>query len=207
MDKAMRMARRRLILAGLGALCLAGCAGGKTALPGMDLFGAGRLGQRGADSPFAPGTARGEDVDGLTVGHRLMAAGEYELALRAYYRAAAEQGATVDVLSAIGSADLKLGRLNQAETVLRDAIRKDERFVPAWNNLGVVLMDQGKYAEASRVFRTAYALDNGSSELIRDNLRLALARMNATEQDTPLPDSTFKLVRRGAGEYRLLTKQ
>lgn len=31
--------------------------------------------------------------------------------------------------------------------------------------------------------------------------------MNATEQDTPLPDSTFKLVRRGAGEYRLLTKQ
>lgn len=207
MDKAMRMARRRLILAGLGVLCLAGCAGGKAALPGMDLFGAGRLGQRGADSPFAPGTARGEDVDGLTVGHRLMAAGEYELALRAYYRAAAEQGATVDVLSAIGSADLKLGRLNQAETVLRDAIRKDERFVPAWNNLGVVLMDQGKYAEASRVFRTAYALDNGSSELIRDNLRLALARMNATEQDTPLPDSTFKLVRRGAGEYRLLTKQ
>lgn len=207
MDKAMRMARRRLILAGLGALCLAGCAGGKAALPGMDLFGAGRLGQRGADSPFAPGTARGEDVDGLTVGHRLMAAGEYELALRAYYRAAAEQGATVDVLSAIGSADLKLGRLNQAETVLRDAIRKDERFVPAWNNLGVVLMDQGKYAEASRVFRTAYALDNGSSELIRDNLRLALAKMNATEQDTPLPDSTFKLVRRGAGEYRLLTKQ
>ena len=207
MDKAMRMARRRLILAGLGALCLAGCAGGKTALHGMDLFGAGRLGQRGADSPFAPGTARGEDVDGLTVGHRLMAAGEYELALRAYYRAAAEQGATVDVLSAIGSADLKLGRLNQAEMVLRDAIRKDERFVPAWNNLGVVLMDQGKYAEASRVFRTAYALDNGSSELIRDNLRLALAKMNATEQDTPLPDSTFKLVRRGAGEYRLLTKQ
>lgn len=207
MDKAMRMARRRLILAGLGVLCLAGCAGGKAALPGMDLFGAGRLGQRGADSPFAPGTARGEDVDGLTVGHRLMAAGEYELALRAYYRAAAEQGATVDVLSAIGSADLKLGRLNQAETVLRDAIRKDERFVPAWNNLGVVLMDQGKYAEASRVFRTAYALDNGSSELIRDNLRLALAKMNATEQDTPLPDSTFKLVRRGAGEYRLLTKQ
>lgn len=207
----MQMARRRLIAAGLGALCLAGCASGKTALPGTnafgDLFGGGRVGRQGADSPFAPGTAGGEDVDGLTVGHRLMAAGEYELALRAYYRAASEQGATVDVLSAIGSADLKLGRLNQAELVLRDAIRKDERFVPAWNNLGVVLMDQGKYPEASRVFRTAYALDNGSSDLIRDNLRLALAKMNATEPDTPLPDSTFKLVRRGAGEYRLLTKQ
>jgi hypothetical protein len=40
-----------------------------------------------------PGTDRaGSGVDGLTVGHRLMEAGEYELALKAYLRAAAEQG-------------------------------------------------------------------------------------------------------------------
>ena len=64
-------------------------------------------------SPFAPGAAEGEGIDGLIVGHRLMAAGEYELALKAYYRAAADKGATVDVLSAIGSADLKLGRLGR----------------------------------------------------------------------------------------------
>ena len=31
-------------------------------------------------------------VDGLLVGHRLMDAGEYELALRAYFRAGAEPG-------------------------------------------------------------------------------------------------------------------
>ena len=35
-----------------------------------------------------------------------MAAGEPELALKAYYRAAAEQGIDADVLSAIGSANL-----------------------------------------------------------------------------------------------------
>jgi len=46
--------------------------------------------QQEAESPFAPpGVAQGEAVDGLTVGHRLMAAGEFELALEAYYRAAA----------------------------------------------------------------------------------------------------------------------
>ena len=66
--------------------------------------------------------ARGEAVDGLLVGHRLMEAGEYELALKAYYRAAAEQGINVDVLSAIGSANLALGRLGQAETLLRRAV-------------------------------------------------------------------------------------
>ncbi len=51
----------------------------------------------------------------LLVGHRLMEAGEFELALKAYLRAAGEQGVNVDVLSALGSANLQLGRLGQAE--------------------------------------------------------------------------------------------
>ncbi|MDO8881688.1 MAG: tetratricopeptide repeat protein, partial [Pseudotabrizicola sp.] len=35
-----------------------------------------------------------DSVDGLIVGHRLMAASEYDLALKAYLRAAGEQGFT-----------------------------------------------------------------------------------------------------------------
>ncbi|MPL90985.1 tetratricopeptide repeat protein [Rhodobacter sp. 140A] len=158
------------------------------------------------NSPYAPGAAQGEGVDGLIVGHRLMAAGEYELALKAYYRAAAEHGANADVLSAIGSADLKLGRLNQAEQMLRRAVEEDQTFVPAWNNLGVVLMERGKVPEAARVFQTAYALDSGQSDAIRENLRLALAKMDKPAYD-PAQDKPFKLVRRGAGEYLLLTRQ
>ena len=86
-------------------------------------------------SPYAPtALKRGEEaVDGLTVGHRLTAAGEHELALKAYLRAASEQGITVDVLSAIGSANLQLGRLGQAERILRKATEMDGSFVPAWN--------------------------------------------------------------------------
>ncbi|MEI4472536.1 tetratricopeptide repeat protein [Frigidibacter sp. MR17.24] len=157
-------------------------------------------------SPYAPAGAPrdGEAVDGLTVGHRLMEAGEYSLALEAYYRAAAERGTSVDVLSAIGSADLRLGRLGQAEQMLRRAIDADERFVPAWNNLGVVLMEKGEVPEASRVFRTAYALDSGSSDEIRENLRLALAQMQAARYDPPKEPADYKLVRRGYGEYLLL---
>lgn len=158
-------------------------------------------------TPFAPTglAARGEAVDGLTVGHRLMEAGEYELALKAYLRAGSEQGATVDVLSAIGSANLRLGRLGQAERILRRAVEVDDRFVPAWNNLGVVLLERGATGEASEMFRRAFALDGGRTPEIRDNLRLALAKLDATDYDAATEADDLRLLRRGPGEYLLLT--
>ena len=100
-----------------------------------------------------------------------------QLALDAYMRAAAREGLNPDTLAGMGSANLRLGRLGQAEGLLRQAVKEDPLFVPAWNNLGVLLLEQGKYGEASEVFRRAYAADSGNSDTIRDNLRLALARM------------------------------
>ena len=159
------------------------------------------------DSPYAPGvdSRASSDVDGLIVGHRLMQAAEYELAIRAYSRAWAEQGISADVLSAIGSAHLKLGRLGQAERLLRQSLALDEEFVPAWNNLGVVLMEKGDYGEASRVFELAFKLDSGESADIRDNLRLALAKIENPAYAEP-QKSGPALVRRGTGEYLLLTE-
>ena len=132
--------------------------------------------------------------------HRLMQAGEYELALEAFTRAAAEQGMTADVVSAIGTANLGLGRLGQAETLLRRAVKQDEAIPETWNNLGVVLMERGKYAEAEQIFRRAYALDNGQSDSIRDNLRLALAKSENPDYDDP-QQQDYKLVRRGSADY------
>ncbi len=156
------------------------------------------------DSPFAPvGRVNStQSVDGLIVGHRLMAAGEYELALNAYSRAAIENGMSVDVLSALGSANLKLGRLGQAERLLRRAVKEDGEFPPAWNNLGVVLMETRQYGEAARVFRVAFALDDGESDEIRDNLRVALAKIENPSYSEP--DNEFALVRRGTGSYLIL---
>ena len=82
-----------------------------------------------------------------------------------------------ELQAAMGSANLRLGRLGQAEDLLRRAVKEDPLFVPAWNNLGVLLMEQRKFGEASEAFRRAYAADSGNSDTIRDNLRLALARM------------------------------
>ncbi|MCL4065693.1 hypothetical protein M3484_03805 [Pseudomonas sp. GX19020] len=172
------------------------------------LAACGNTGGPGAsrNTPFGV-NPKGAAVDGLIVGHRLMAAGEPELALKAYYRAAAEDGISVDTLSAIGSANLALGRLGQAEQVLRNALKQDETFVPALNNLGVVLMERGKLGEARLVFQQAYALDSGQSDSIRDNLKLAIARTeNRVYDDASEEKGEFQLVRREKGQYVLLTE-
>ncbi len=154
------------------------------------------------DNPYAPPVdPRGEAVDGLIVGHRLMQAGEYELALAAFQRAAAERGLqNAEVLTSLGTANLGLGRLGQAEDLLRRAIKAEEGWPEAWNNLGVVLMEQGRDAEAAQMFRKAYALDNGESDSIRDNLRLALEK-SANPQYGSDTTQEYKLVRRGSSEY------
>ncbi|WP_245964069.1 tetratricopeptide repeat protein [Roseovarius spongiae] len=157
------------------------------------------------DGPYAPGLSqRGEAVDGAIVGHRLIRAGEYEMAIKAFSRAALEQGMTAEILTGLGSANLGLRRLGQAEKLLRDAIATDEAAPEAWNNLGVVLMERGETGEASEMFRRAYALDNGQSDSIRDNLRLALAKLDESgygEQQ----EQDYKLIRRGSSDYLIRT--
>jgi tetratricopeptide (TPR) repeat protein len=186
----------RPLRTGLGLALAAGLAGGCSG---------GRLSPLEEEAAAPPGfDARAEAVDGLTVGHRLMEAGQYELALSAYLRGAAEQGLTADVLSALGSANLRLGRLGQAERLLRRAIDEDETFAAAWNNLGVVLMETGETGEAARVFRTAFALDSGQSAEIRENLKTALARLENPAYTAEQPER-YELVRRGSGTYRILS--
>lgn len=153
------------------------------------------------DTVFAPSVdPRGETVSGLVVGHRLMSAGEYDLALDAFKRAAAEDGLTPDVMAALGSANLALGRLGQAEKLLRQVIKDDPQRPEGWNNLGVVLMESGQIGEAAQVFRQAFALDNGQSVAIRDNLRLALAKLENSSYGNDTEEE-YKLVRRGSSDY------
>lgn len=179
------------------ALCLSLAACGNTG--GFGAGGTTRNVPFGAD-------ARGEGVDGLLVGHRLMEAGEYDLALRSYLRAAGEQGINADVLSAIGSANLQLGRLGQAEQILRRALELEPTFVPAMNNLGVALMGRNKVGEARGVFQQAYALDSGETDAIRENLRLAIAKSEDEVYEEAVETPNFSLVRRGQGEYLLLSQ-
>ncbi|MFP7673806.1 tetratricopeptide repeat protein [Marivita sp. S0852] len=153
------------------------------------------------DRVFAPSVdPRGTAVDPLIVGHRLMAAGEYDLALSSFRLAAADRGLTPEIVTSLGSVNLALGRLNQAEELLRRAVKDDPETPDAWNNLGVVLIERNKTAEAAQVFRRAFALDNGQSVAIRDNLRLALAKMENSQYKED-QEQKYKLVRRGSSDF------
>ncbi len=168
---------------------LAACSSGGLSAPG--------------GSPYAPYGGRGDrTISEMELGHRLMQAAEYELALRAFTRSAGELGFTSEVLMALGTANLGLGRLGQAERQLRDAYDLNETSPDIANNLAVVLMEQGNTVEAAQLFRLAFALDNGNSVSIRDNLRKALAKLenpgyNAAQEEA------YQLVRRGSSEYTL----
>ncbi|MFY0647561.1 tetratricopeptide repeat protein [Sulfitobacter geojensis] len=174
-------------LASLSLLGLAACSTGGFSAAGEQVY--------------APGVnQRAVAEDGIEVGHRLIAAGQYELAIKSFNRAALEHGLDVDVLSGLGSANLGLGRLGQAESLLRKAVKKDTTQPEVWNNLGVVLMERGKTLEAEQILRRAYAMDNGESDAIRDNLRLALAKSENSDT-VGVDDDNYKLVRRGSGDY------
>ncbi len=173
----------------LAAVALCGCAGG--------------LGGRGPADPLAPpGVARGADiVDPLIVGDRLLAAGEPEMALDSYIRAAAgPRGATPDVRAAMAQANIGLGRLGQAERLLREVVAEEPRNAPAINDLGVVLLELGETGEAHRLFRSAFALQ--PSPEIRENLRVSGARLAGAVYTEP-GDDAFTLTRRDNGIYDL----
>lgn len=166
----------------------------------------GRLAPAQQDLEIAapPGTVVLQDsVDQILVGDRLMDADQPDMALRAYYRAAGEHGINAEILTAIGAANLALGRIGQAEDQFRDALDLDDRFVPAWNNLGVALMERGDHGQARRVFEQAFALDSGQSDAIRNNLRLAMARMEDNVYNERNNQADLGLIRRGGGVYDL----
>ncbi len=138
----------------------------------------------------------------LDSAYTLSAAGQYDMALRAFSQAALDDGLTAEILAGMGAANLGAGRLGQAEPLLRRAAEAEPDWPENLNNLGIVLLERGKTAEAVQVLRRAFALDNGESDAIRDNLRLALATFEKSATvDTN--GTGYKLERQGSGSYLL----
>jgi Flp pilus assembly protein TadD len=59
----------------------------------------------------------------------------------------------------------KENRLDEAETILRDAIRSDDRAWQLWNQLGHVLVTTGDLSGAATVFNTATKLNRNGFRL------------------------------------------
>jgi tetratricopeptide (TPR) repeat protein len=157
------------------------------------------------DDPLAPPgvapDAEARAVDPLIVGDRLMRAGEPELALDAYIRAAARDGLTPGVSLSLASANIALGRLGQAEDLLRGVLEDDPENAAALNDLGVVLIEKGEVGEAHGVLRAAFALQPDPEILA--NLRIAATSLASRTYPDPVEDDAFTLTRRAGGVYQL----
>jgi len=164
---------------------------------------AGCAGQGAGISKLSGGPEIVGHRDGLEIGHQLMEAGEYDHALSAYETAVSQQGLTADVLSALGSASLKLGRLGQAQRYLEQAVEMDERYPAAWNNLGVVYANLDEPHQSEAAFRAAFASDNGRSKAIWQNLLRAIEQTQSKDLRGP-SNAEFSLVRRANGRFLLL---
>lgn len=160
--------RRGSLVCAVAGLFVSGCA--SVQQPTTDIPGPAQL-------PPGVDTESGIGVSGMIVGQRLMEAGEYDAAIDAFNRAAVEEGVTPQIMVALGSANLELGRLGASEELFRRAITMDDETPAAWNNLGVVMMEQNDPSRALQMFRRAYALDNGETDMIRDNLLMAEAKV------------------------------
>ncbi len=126
---------------------------------------------------FAPDIdPNGKQADAMVVGERLMYAGEYELALDAFTRAAATNGFTGENLSAMGVANYRLGRMDQALGLFERALKIEPEWPGLLNNYGIALMAKGRFADAVQIFTKAVALDNGQNDSIRKNLAEAVEK-------------------------------
>ncbi|MEM8786632.1 MAG: tetratricopeptide repeat protein [Pseudomonadota bacterium] len=144
-----------------------------------------------------------EGFDALKLGHQLSRVGEDEAALEAYYQAAVQHGFTPEILTAIGNASLRLGRVNQAERVLRQSLDQNDQLPSTWNALGIALHTKGQMGEAREAFRVAYALDSGASPEIQANLQKLDEDLDQPLAEAP-EETEFKLVRHGNGKYLLV---
>ncbi len=71
----------------------------------------------------------------------------------------------------LGNVNFKRHDLKRAEDYYRKALKIDPEYSPAWNNLGYVLMKQGRCEEARSALFTALKL-SPEDELARENLEL-----------------------------------
>lgn len=145
--------------------------------------------------------ARADHGGYLEAAHHMMAGGEYELALRGYTRAVAEDGLDGRVIAGLGAANLQLDRQSQARRLLDRGTRIAPQSISVWNNFGVALAEAGERRAAEDAFNVASSLAPQSDHAVLVNL----AQLRGKDV-TATPASLFTLIRHESGLYLLLER-
>jgi tetratricopeptide (TPR) repeat protein len=103
-----------------------------------------------------------------------------------------EHPGDVNILGLRGAVLIKLNRLDEAESVLRDTLRIAPSFAKPHEDLGVVLLEKGDAAAAAEVLQNAVRLDP-SLELAWFNLGKALAALGQGKEADAAFERSFDL--------------
>ncbi len=147
----------------------------------------------------------GPTVSYLSLGKRMLAAREPDLAMKAFLTSMSVDGVSAEAMTGAGIAAQHQGLLTSARRYFEKASELAPNSEIAYNNLGVVLYKLKEYYPARNAFRRAYALSGGKSEMAERNLNRAeatIARMEEVSK-TDLAIS-HDVIRLGSSEFRLM---
>jgi Tfp pilus assembly protein PilF len=100
-----------------------------------------------------------EDVEGVSaLAEMLLADGDAAGAIRILERAGARTSADPTLLNGLAVAYGRTSRFEDAEQLLRNALKEDEDLPLTWLNLGVCLQARNRNAEAAEAYRQALRL-------------------------------------------------
>ena len=113
--------------------------------------------------------------------------GDLRQATAAYQAALAADPGSLRALNNLSCLLRTQRRMHEAESLLRDGLRRHGDQAPLWNNLGNVLKDSGRLDEAIECLRRSLALDP-SDAIAHSNLAYTLT-FQATEPEPILAES------------------
>jgi Tfp pilus assembly protein PilF len=145
----------------------------------------------------------GQPASFLSLGNRMLAAREPDLAMKAFLSSMSVEGISVEAMTGAGIAAKQQGLLKSARRYFEQASKLAPDSVLAHNNLGVVLYMMKEYYPARNEFRSAFALSSGRSGIAERNLNRAEAKIARIEK-TPEMGSIIsqETIRREDGEIR-----
>jgi tetratricopeptide (TPR) repeat protein len=110
----------------------------------------------------------------------LIADAQYELgntkeAMAQYKAVLATKASSAMALDGVGRCHLRDANYAAAEAAFRSAISADAKYVPAYNNLAVVLEKMNKRAQAITLLEKAAAIDPNNSDVAKNLKRMKAA--------------------------------
>jgi len=141
----------------------------------------------------------------LSLGKHMLAAGEPDLAMKAFLTSLSAEGISAEAMTGAGIAAQQQGLLTSAQRYFEQARGLAPESMIAHNNLGVVLYKLKDYYPARDAFRRAYLLSSGKSKMAERNLNRTEA-MIALMEEVPKTDPAVShdVIRLGSSEFWLL---